>query len=211
MNNKILTQKVGIFYKGVGGFKPATQRQIYYYMIIFITMELNEHIYRLKQLMGVITERMNDIQGTPLYHKTSTNRGLKIIKSDSLIGSLPSDDYLSLDKKLDNTKTKRSISFTRNKLWKPNHTIGIGMNNPIEDSDITFVVDQDRLKTRYKMEPFNYDGIDPNHSYTTKSDELEERVLTDRIFPLHKFILDIIYTGNNPKVQSIIDDYLSNK
>jgi len=160
-------------------------------------------------MMGIISERFDDIQGTPLYHKTSTNRGLSIIDSDSLRGSLPSDEYLKLDKRLANTPKQRAISFTRNKGWVPNNTIGLGLDTKIEDSNITFVVDKDKLKTKYRVEPFNYGGIDPRYVHTTKSDELEERVLTDEIHPLRKYLIDIIYTGDNPKVQSIIDDYLN--
>jgi hypothetical protein len=173
-------------------------------------MNLHEDIQRIKEVMGIISERMDDIQGTPLYHKTSTNRGIDIMNLDSLRGTLPSDDYLSLDKRLTNTKTQRAISFTRDKKWNPNHTIGIGLDIPLEDSKITFVVDKDRLKTKYRVEPFNYEGLDPKHVYNNKSEELEERVLTDEIYPLHKYLIDIIYTGDNPEVQNKIDDYLNN-
>ena len=156
-----------------------------------------------------LNEKLEDIKGVPLYHKTSTMRGLDIINSDSLRGSLPSEDYLTLDKRLSNTKTQRAISFTRNKNWNPGHTIGVGLDSAIEDSNITFVVDKDRLKSKYVVEPFNYSGIDSKHINTQKNEELEERVLTDEIYPLHKYVIDIIYTGNNPEVQEIIDSYLN--
>ena len=171
-------------------------------------MNLQEQISRMKSMMGLITERLSDIQGTPLYHKTSTNRGLDIISSDSLRGTLPSEDYLKYDKRLADTKKQRAISLTRDKGWTPNHTIGMGLDSPIEDKDITFVLDKDKLKTKYRVEPFNYDAIDPRHEYKDKSKELEERVLTDEIYPLHKYLIDIIYTGNNPNVQDIIKNYL---
>ena len=156
-----------------------------------------------------LNEKLEDIKGVPLYHKTSTMRGLDIINSDSLKGSLPSEDYLTLDKRLSNTKTQRAISFTRNKNWNPGHTIGVGLDSAIEDSNITFVVDKDRLKTKYVVEPFNYSGIDSRHINTHKNEELEERVLTDEIYPLHKYVIDIIYTGDNLQVQEIIDSYLN--
>ena len=156
-----------------------------------------------------LNEKLEDIKGVPLYHKTSTMRGLDIINSDSLKGSLPSEDYLTLDKRLSNTKTQRAISFTRDKNWNPGHTIGVGLDSAIEDSNITFVVDKDRLKTKYVVEPFNYSGIDSRHINTHKNEELEERVLTDEIYPLHKYVIDIIYTGDNLQVQEIIDSYLN--
>ena len=156
-----------------------------------------------------LNEKLEDIKGVPLYHKTSTMRGLDIINSDSLRGSLPSEDYLTLDKRLSNTKTQRAISFTRNKNWNPGHTIGVGLDSAIEDSNITFVVDKDRLKSKYVVEPFNYSGIDSKHINTQKNEELEERVLTDEIYQLQKYVIDIIYTGDNPQVQEIIDSYLN--
>ena len=171
-------------------------------------MNLQENIFRIKEMMN-LNEKLEDIKGVPLYHKTSTMRGLDIINSDSLRGSLPSEDYLNLDKRLSNTKTQRAISFTRDKNWNPGHTIGLGLDSAIEDSSITFVVDKNKLKTKYVVEPFNYSGIDLEYINTRKNEELEERVMTNEIYPLHKYVIDIIYTGDNPEVQQIIDSYLN--
>ena len=170
---------------------------------------LQEQISRIKSLMGVISEKLEDIQGTPLYHKTSTSRGIDIINTDSLRGVLPSGDYLGNDKRLSNTKTQTAISFTRDKNWQPNNTIGVGLDSPLEDTGITFVVDRDKLKTKYKIEPFNYHGLDPDSDYKEKFNELEDRAMTNEIYPLHKYVIDIIYTGDNPEVQEIIDSYLN--
>ena len=142
-------------------------------------------------------------------HKTSTKRGIHIINSDTLKGSLPSDDYLKIDKRLGNTKTQIAISFTRDKNWEPNNTIGVGLDSPLEDTGITFVVDKDKLKTKYKIEPFNYHGLDPDSDYKEKFNELEERVMTNEIYPLHEYVIDIIYSGNNPEVQDVINKYLN--
>jgi hypothetical protein len=172
-------------------------------------MNLQENILRIKEVMGIISEKLEDIQGTPLYHKTSTIRGIDIMNSDSLRGTLPSGEYLGYDKRLGKTKTQTAISFTRDKNWTPNNTIGIGLDSPLEDTGITFVVDKNKLKTKYKVEPFNYHGIDPNSEYKEKFNELEERVMTNEIHPLHKYIIDVIYTGGDPKVQEIINNYLN--
>jgi len=172
-------------------------------------MNLSEQINRIQSMMGIISEKLEDIQGTPLYHKTSTIRGIDIINTDSLRGVLPSGDYLGDDKRLANTKTQTAISFTRDKNWQPNNTIGVGLGSSLEDTGITFVVDRDKLKTKYKIEPFNYHGIDPDSEYKEKFNELEDRVMTNEIYPLHKYVIDIIYTGDNPEVQEIIDSYLN--
>jgi hypothetical protein len=188
---------------------------------IFINMNLQEQISRIQSMMGVISEKLEDIKGTPLYHKTSTSRGLKIMDSDSLITSRPSDEYLKLDDELRNTEKQSAISFTRDKNWEPDQSIGVGSGSKIEDTNITFVVDRDKLKTKYKLEPFSYDiigdrdyrnkGIELPKWMTRrkKNPEMEERVFTDKIYPLHNYVIDIIYTGDNPKVQEIIDNYLN--
>lgn len=160
--------------------------------------------------LNELNEVFDDIKGTPLYHKTSASRALDIINSDSLrSGSLPSGDYLSYDKRLANTKNQNAISFTRDKNWEPGHTIGIGLESPLEDADITFVVDRDKLRTKYRVEPFNYFGIEPDYEHKEKNDELEERVMTNEIYPLRKYIIDIIYNGDNPKIQRKINNYLN--
>jgi len=159
---------------------------------------------------GFIDEALSDIHGEPLYHKTSTQRGLDIIKSNLLkSGPVPSGDYLNYDKRLANTKHQTAISLTRDKNWKPNHTIGLGLETPLEDTDMVFVLDKNKLKTKYKIEPFNYSGIEPDYKHHTKNDELEERVMTDKIYPLRKYLIDILYKGKDPKIQKQIDNYLN--
>jgi len=184
-------------------------------------MNLNEEVQRIKSIMGVISEKLEDIQGTPLYHKTSTSRGLKIMDSDSLITSRPSDEYLKLDDELRNTEKQSAISFTRDKNWEPDQSIGVGSGSRLEDKHITFVVDRNKLKTKYKIEPFNYEIIG-DRDYRNKgvelpkwmkrrkkNPEMEERVFTDRIYPLHKYLIDVIYTGDNPEIQEYLDGYKS--
>ena len=171
-------------------------------------MNLQEQTNRIKQMMG-INEVIDDIRSTPLYHKTSTSRGLDIMDTDSLrAGSLPSGDYLSYDKRLARTKHQNAISFTRDKNWIPNSTIGVGLESPLEDNDMTFVVDKNKLRTKYRVEPFNYSGIEPDYEHHKKNDELEERVMTNEIYPLHRYVIDIIYTGNDPEIQDKINNYL---
>jgi len=48
---------------------------------VFITMGKNN---------TVISERIEDIGGTPLYHHTSEDRAVDIMDQDKLRGSLPS-------------------------------------------------------------------------------------------------------------------------
>ena len=172
-------------------------------------MNLQENIQRIKEMMGVINEKLDDIKGTPLYHKTSTETGIKIINSDSLIGTKPSDEYLNIDKRLADTEKQSAISLTREKNWKPDQSIGKGSGESISNDDMVFVLDKSRLETKYEVEPFNYYGLDPNDTGTSKGGEFEERVLTNRIHPLHRYLVDIIYKGSDPEIQVIINDYLN--
>jgi hypothetical protein len=83
------------------------------------------------------------------------------------------------------------------------------------------VVDRNKLKTKYKIEPFNYEIIG-DRDYRNKgvqlpkwmkrrkkNPEMEERVFTDKIYPLHKYLIDIIYTGDDPEIQEYLDGYKS--
>jgi hypothetical protein len=35
--------------------------------------------------------------------------------------------------------------------------------------------------------------------------------MTNEIYPLHRYLIDIIYTGDNPEVQQQIDEYLNRR
>jgi hypothetical protein len=173
-------------------------------------MNLQENISRIKQMMN-LNEKLGDIKGTPLYHKTESYRGLDIMKDDVLYGFEPSEYYLDMDKKLASTKTKSAISLTRDKNFEPDQSIGLGLNDrKIMDSDITFVLDRSKLQTKYEVEPFNYFAFDPHEwGRKTKGGEFEERVLTNEIRPLHKYLIDVIYTGVDPEIQQEVDKYKS--
>ena len=122
------------------------------------------------------------------------------------------------------------VSFTRDKNFMPNSTIGasiggVGNENKLK---VIFVVDKDKLKSQYKIVPFDYSSIEdrwydkrmkdepdtimqPRAIRTSKSNEYEERVLTNKIEPLRRYIIDIIYKGDNPLVQEKIDEFLGRR
>ena len=50
--------------------------------------------------------------------------------------------------------------------------------------------------------------MQPKAIRTSKSNEYEERVLTNKIQPLRRYVTDIIYKGDNPLVQEKIDEFL---
>jgi hypothetical protein len=172
-------------------------------------------------------ESIDDIQGIPLYHHTTESRALSIMNSDMMRGTKPDDDILDVDPTLANTKHQSMVSFTRDKNFAPNETIGasaggLGDSNKLK---VIFVVDKDKLKSNYKIVPFDYSALEdrwydkrmkdepdtimqPKAIRTSKSNEYEERVLTNKIQPLRRYVTDIIYRGDNPLVQEKIDEYL---
>jgi hypothetical protein len=176
-------------------------------------MKLQEQISRIKSMMGVINEKLEDIQGLPLYHRTSTSNGLMIMESNTLKGVEPRSVQKTYDRRLNLLGKNKYISFTRNKNWYPENIndLGAGSYGSIGDLDMTFVVDKEKLKTKYIVEPFDFNGLPIKNLQSGKDEknfEYEERVLTDEIYPLHKYLINIIYTGNDSKIQDIIDDYL---
>ena len=63
-------------------------------------MNIREHIDKFNNF---INERLTEIQGTPIYHFTSTHRAIKIIMNNALkAGSNISGDNLEIDKRLAN-------------------------------------------------------------------------------------------------------------
>jgi hypothetical protein len=174
-----------------------------------------------------INESLEDIQGMPLYHHTTESRALSIMNTNMLRGTRPDDDILAVDPTLDNSKHQSMVSFTRDKNFVPNQTIGaseggLGDSNKL---NVIFVVDKDKLKSHYKIVPFDYSALEdrwydkrmkdepdtimqPKAIRTSKSNEYEERVLTNKIQPLKRYVRDIIYKGDNPLVQEKIDEFL---
>ena len=161
--------------------------------------------------MKTIIERVDDIVGSPLYHHTSEKRALDIMSQDKLRGSLPSSDYLELDKRLSQTPSQSAVSLTRDKNFTPGITIGASWDQPT-DLNVIFVLDSNKLKTRYKVEPFNYSSIDPrifDDMGYEKNPEMEERVLTKFIYPLRKYVTNIIYKGKDEYVKDKINQYMA--
>ena len=161
--------------------------------------------------MKMIIERVDDVVGSPLYHHTSEKRALDIMSQDKLRGSLPSSDYLELDKRLSQTPSQSAISLTRDKNFTPGITIGASWDQPT-DLNVIFVLDSNKLKTRYKVEPFNYSSIDPrifDDMGYEKNPEMEERVLTKFIYPLRKYVTNIIYKGKDEYVKDKINQYMA--
>jgi hypothetical protein len=196
----------------------------------FMGLSTDVFLRNVKSCDEVLSESLEDIQGTPLYHHTTESRALSIMNSDILRGTRPDDDILAVDPTLDNTQHQSMVSLTRDKNFLPNGTIGASAGG-LGDSkklSVIFVVDKDKLKSHYKIVPFDYSALEdrwydkrmkdepdtimqPGAIRTSKSNEYEERVLTNKIQPLRRYVTDIIYKGDNPSVQEKIDEFLGRK
>lgn len=164
-----------------------------------------------------ILEEMIGSQVQRLYHFTTEENAMNIMAQDAILAGPVNKYYLDLDKRLANTKHKSAISTTRDRLIdlrglnlaNPDHIDF--ENNPQEEIDrlnTVFVLNGSKLKQRYKIEPFNYDALDKYHGIpVTKNKEAEERIMTDKITNLHKYIINIEYKGGNPKIKQKIDEY----
>ena len=166
---------------------------------------------------NVLTEKLRDMVSIPIYHHTTEERALGIMNSNMLKGSKQYEEVMNLDRTLKQSKHKTMVSFTRDKNFIPDGSIGNSGDGPRIKPDmlnVIFVADRSRLKSRYRVVPFDY-GTIANKAWmdpvprTHKNPEVEERVLTDRIYPLRQYLTNIIYTGQDPEVQKKIDEYLS--
>ena len=165
-----------------------------------------------------LNEKLLDISGDPIYHMTNDINALRIIYNDTLRGSVVSEDDILSDKTLAMSKHRMMVSFTRDKNFKPSEALA-GGEGIDERSAITFVVDKNRLKTKYRVLPFNYwdiqdkyyqrhHGTDTPQKYKDKrTEESEERVLTDKITPLSRYIIDVKYDGGSPEIKHIVNTY----
>ena len=169
------------------------------------------------KLQNILLESLKDMLPSPIYHHTTEERALGIMNGNMLVGSKQYPEVLNLDRVLKQSKHKMMVSFTRDKNFIPDGSIGNSGDGPHIKPDmlnVIFVADRNRLKTRYRVVPFDYGSI-ANKAWmdqvprTHKNPEVEERVLTDRIYPLRQYLTNIIYTGQNPEVQKKIDQYLS--
>lgn len=190
------------------------------------------------KLREILFEALSDMANIqPIYHYTTSQAARKIIDSDTLLGGGQSDSWD--DKKLKSSKHQTYVSFTRDRnlnLTKQNYGIGAGNIDPdLDDNelsvDVIFVINRDKLRTRYKLEPFSYDSMVGHYNYndeedyddedddeddepfervgyTGKDKEKEERVLIDKIAPLRPYVMDIIYNGPDKILKKKIKEYL---
>lgn len=112
------------------------------------------------KLQNILFEALSDMANIqPIYHYTTSDAAHKIIDTDTLLGRDP--DVGFYDEKLGRAKKKAAISFTRNRNMDLRQSLDWGnTQDDVDDSelvfDVVFVINRDKLKTRYKLEPFSF-------------------------------------------------------
>jgi hypothetical protein len=143
------------------------------------------------KLQNILFEALSDMANIqPIYHYTTSDAAHKIIDTDTLLGRDP--DVGFYDKNLARAKKKAAISFTRERNMNLTSSRDWGnTNDDVDDServfDVVFVINRDKLKTKYKLEPFSFDySMEKVHE--SISDEIQKidytnvdmgRLLTD--------------------------------
>ena len=143
------------------------------------------------KLQNILFEALSDMANIqPIYHYTTSDAAHKIIDTDTLLGRDP--DVGFYDQRLARAKKKTAISFTRERNMDLTSSRDWGnTNDDVDDGervfDVVFVINRDKLKTKYKLEPFSYDySMEKVHE--SISDEIQKisyttvdmgRLLTD--------------------------------
>lgn len=129
-----------------------------------------------------------------IYHYTTFESGLKILKSDKLKANHTDDST--------NDKPVFGVSFTRDKRFHNNHNVGFDASSFGQTPQVRFTVDGNKLSNNFKVQPYSQQGAFSKHR---KSFEAEERVISDKpfIIPLSKYIIsvDILIEYKKPSNQ----------
>jgi hypothetical protein len=143
------------------------------------------------KLQNILFEALSDMANIqPIYHYTTSDAAHKIIDTDTLLGRDP--DVGFYDEHLARAKRKAAISFTRERNMDLSYSRDWGnTQDDVDDSelvfDVVFVINRDKLRTKYKLEPFSFD-YSMEKMNESVSDELQKidytnvdmgRLLTD--------------------------------
>ena len=127
-----------------------------------------------------------------VYHYTTFEAGLKILKSNQLKSSDAADST--------NAKPVFAVSFTRDKRFHNNHNVGFDVSSFGQRPQVRFTVDGDKLSNKFKVQPYSQGGA---FSKDKKGFEAEERVVSDKQFsiPLLPCLesIDVLFEYKKPK------------
>jgi hypothetical protein len=139
-----------------------------------------------------------------IYHYTTFEAGLKILYSNQLKSGETADS----------TKDNPiyGVSFTRDKRFHDNHTVGFDIGSSGQIPQVRFTVDGDKLSNRYKIAPYAQDAL-KSKVFQKDSEyfESEERVISNKPFTIaltdYLISIDVLVEYNKPTRKSdMMDD-----
>ena len=127
-----------------------------------------------------------------IYHYSTFEAGLKILKSNQLKSSHAADST--------NAKPVFAVSFTRDKRFHDNHVVDFRRSSFGNTAQLRFTINGDKLSNKFKVQPYSQQGP---FSKDKKGFEAEERVISDKQFtiPLLPYLksVDILVEYKKPK------------
>ena len=117
-----------------------------------------------------------------IYHYTTFEAGLKILKSNQLKAFNAADST--------DAKPVFAISFTRDKRFHNDHNVGFEESSFGESPQVRFTIDGDKLSNKFKVGPYSQQGV---FDKSEKGFEAEERVIANKPFtiPLSNYLTSV--------------------
>ena len=109
-----------------------------------------------------------------IYHYTTFDSGLKILKLNQLKSSDAADST--------NAKPVFAVSFTRDKRFHDNHVVGFDESSIGNKPQLRFTIDGNKLSNKFKVQPYSQGGA---FSKNRKGFEAEERVVSNKPLQYH--------------------------
>jgi len=130
-----------------------------------------------------------------IYHYTTFESGLKILKSNKFKSSDADDST--------NTKPVFAVSFTRDKRFHDNHVVGFDVSSIGNKPQLRFTIDGNKLSNKFKIEPYSQQS---SFSKNRKGFEAEERVISNKPFtiPVSTYLksIDVLVEYKKPSDKS---------
>jgi len=127
-----------------------------------------------------------------IYHYTTFDNGLKILKANQLKASDADDST--------NTNPVLAVSFTRDKRFHNNHNVGFDVSSFGQKPQVRFTIDGNKLSNKFNVQPYSQGGP---FSKGRKGFEAEERVISNKQFtiPLLSYLksIDMLVEYKKPK------------
>lgn len=130
----------------------------------------------------------------PLYHSTDLESFLEIIKDDKIYGTHMYDIGVA-------TSRNKHYGFGRD--VEGDYDVGNNLG------DVQFILDRDKVRTKYKVEPFDWEEFKLTKATTKKYaryHQSEDKIMTDIIKDLHKYLIGVHIVNNKVMNELFADE-----